>query len=98
MTMVAGFHLIWTAYGWWLPNDPRGSSSREIRVEKIAQLGERHYGRKRCQPSGSEIREFYRPAGDALLHQPHTMYDEDITLIAAAFQRVINDRRYTCYE
>ena len=35
--MVAGFHLIWTAYGWWLPNDPRGSSSYEIRVEKIAE-------------------------------------------------------------
>ena len=38
--MVAGFHLIWTAYGWWLPNDPRGSSSHEIRVERIADLGD----------------------------------------------------------
>jgi hypothetical protein len=24
--MVVAYHLIWTAYGWWLPNDPRGSS------------------------------------------------------------------------
>ena len=29
--MVAGCHLIWTAYGWWLPNDPRGSTSHVIR-------------------------------------------------------------------
>jgi hypothetical protein len=26
--MIAGYHLIWTAYGWWLPNDPRGSTSQ----------------------------------------------------------------------
>ena len=56
--MVAGFHLIWTAYGWWLPNDPRGSSSHEIRVEKIAELGELHHGRKPVQPPGREIKQF----------------------------------------
>ena len=48
--MVAGFHLIFTAYGWWLPNDPRGSNSHEIRVEQIADLGELHFGRKLIQP------------------------------------------------
>ena len=42
--MVVGYHLIWTAYGWWLPNDPRGSTSHEIRVEKIEELGELHHG------------------------------------------------------
>ena len=37
--MVAGYHLIWTGYGWWLlANDPRGSTSREIRVPAIADL------------------------------------------------------------
>ena len=30
-SMVIGYHLIWTAYGWWLPNDPRGSTSHRIR-------------------------------------------------------------------
>jgi REP element-mobilizing transposase RayT len=55
--MVAGFHLIWTAYGWWLPNDPRGSSSHEIRVEPIAELGELHHGRKQRQPPGRETRQ-----------------------------------------
>jgi hypothetical protein len=54
--MVAGFHFIWTAYGWWLPNDPRGSSSHEIRVERIAELGDLHHGRKAVQPAGREIR------------------------------------------
>lgn len=38
--MVAGYHLIWTAYGFWLPNDARGSTSVEIRVEKLKGCGQ----------------------------------------------------------
>lgn len=53
--MVAGYHLVWTAYGWWLPNDPRGSWSQDIRVEKIEPLGEQHYGRKAKQPLPAEV-------------------------------------------
>jgi hypothetical protein len=44
--MVVGHHLVWTVYGWWLPNDPRGSSSHEVRVPQVAELGELHHGRK----------------------------------------------------
>lgn len=95
--MVAGFHLIWTAYGWWLPNDPRGSSSHEIRVEKIAELGELHHGRKAVQPAGHEIRAFYAQAQTVLKHPLLTLAPADFTLVAESFARVIEARRYTCY-
>ncbi len=49
-TMVIAYHLIWTAYGWWLPNDPRGSMSKCIASDTIAELGALHYGRKRVHP------------------------------------------------
>ena len=45
--MVAGYHLIWTVYGYWLPNDPRGSTSSEVRIAFIKALGPLHYGRKK---------------------------------------------------
>ena len=48
--LVIAYHLIWTAYGWWLPNDPRGSGSKEIACDPIAELGELHFGRKQLQP------------------------------------------------
>ena len=95
--MVAGFHLIWTAYGWWLPNDPRGSSSHEIRVQQIAELGEAHYGRKVVQPSGAEIGQFYEQAREVLKHPLLSFNNEDVALIAAAFAEVIRERNYTCY-
>ena len=44
--IVITHHLIWTAYGWWLPNDPRGSGSKTVRNPSLAQLGNLHFGRK----------------------------------------------------
>jgi REP element-mobilizing transposase RayT len=96
--MVAGYHLIWTAYGWWLPTDPRGSSSREIRVEPIKNLGNLHYGRKAVQPSSAEIQEFYAQAEDLLKHPLLTFRDEDIALVGDTFGQVIRGKGYTCYE
>src|SRR5687768_1551485 len=53
--IVIAYHLIWTAYGWWLPNDPRGSMSRAIASDLLAELGVLHFGRKRIQPARSDL-------------------------------------------
>lgn len=36
---VVGFHFIFSAYGFWLPNDPRGSWSEEVHAFNIARFG-----------------------------------------------------------
>ncbi len=38
--MVHGYHLIFSAYGFWLPNDPRGSWSDFVRAWELAKVGE----------------------------------------------------------
>ena len=95
--MVIAHHLIWTAYGWWLPNDPRGSTSRRIRNDVIDHLGELHQGRKKVQPAGWEIRTFYQDATSALKHSLLTISAEDREIIAAGFADVVTARKYTCY-
>jgi REP element-mobilizing transposase RayT len=95
--MVAAYHLIWTAYGWWLPNDPRGSSSHEIRSDIIATLGELHYGRKIIQPAAADLRRFYGSARQVLKHPLRTFSDADITFLAESFAKTIDQRHYTCY-
>jgi REP element-mobilizing transposase RayT len=95
--MVVAYHLIWTAYGWWLPNDPRGSSSHEIRVERIADLGELHHGRKAVQPLPAELRAFYAQAQKVLKHPLLTFRDQDIQTIADSFAKTIQEATYTCY-
>ena len=95
--MIAGYHLIWTAYGWWLPNDPRGSTSHEIRVPAIVDLGEVHYGRKAIQPSGRTIREFYEAARSRLKDALLTFSDAEIQTLGKSFADVMRRRNYTCY-
>jgi hypothetical protein len=62
MGVVAGYHLIWTAYGWWLPNDPRGSTSQQINCVTLQDSGELHFGRKRVQPARRVVKSFYAEA------------------------------------
>jgi REP element-mobilizing transposase RayT len=96
-TVVAGYHLIWTIYGSWLPNDPRGSSSKEIRNAAIADLGELHFGRKQVQPAGREIREFYDAAIGRLKHPVRPFGDAEISILGQTFGDVILKHAYTCY-
>jgi REP element-mobilizing transposase RayT len=95
--MVAGYHLIWTVYGYWLPNDPRGSTSKEVRVEPIEALGEHHYGRKPNQPSPNELREFFKNVHEVLAHAVRPLDDDDIALVGAALGRRVADAGYVCH-
>jgi REP element-mobilizing transposase RayT len=95
--LVIAHHLIWTAYGWWLPNDPRGSGSREIRSDILVELGPQHFGRKRVQPSGRDVRRFYDQAAVLLTHPLLTFDAPAREAIAQAFGQTIEEQRYTCY-
>ncbi len=88
---------MWTAYGWWLPNDPRGSMSKTIRSDVVADLGRLHYGRKRIQPASCEIRGFYERAGSNLQHPLRTFDSACVGVIAEAFAETIRHHLYTCY-
>ena len=95
--MVIAHHLILTAYGWWLPNDPRGSTSRTVASDVIAELGELHQGRRRIQPPSATIREFYARAGGVLKFPLLEFTPPDIRAIADGFAEAVSRHRYTCY-
>lgn len=95
--MVIAYHLVWSLYGWWLPNDPRGSMSTSIRKDLIAQLGELHHGRKRVQPAASVLREFYDVAKSKLEHPLLQFAPTDFPIVAESFARIIEQHSYTCY-
>jgi hypothetical protein len=88
---------MWTLYGWWLPNDPRGSMSREIRNDIVGELGELHLGRKRVQPSRREIRAFYEQAAGVLKHPLFEFSIGELPTVAEAIGIAIQERDYTCY-
>src|SRR2546423_322326 len=94
---VIAHHLIWTGYGWWLPNDPRGSMSHHIRCDILSELGQLHHGRKRLQPCSREIRTFYKRATPLLKYDLLTFGSDHVRVIADAFREVIAAQRYTSY-
>jgi len=89
--------LIFTGYGFWLPNDPRGSGSTEIRSDPLEPLGPILPGRQPVQPLRDELRAFYRRANPKLTHDP-IWFDEALRdVITSAFATAVRDFRYTCY-
>ncbi len=94
--IVIAYHLVWTAYGWWLPNDPRGSTSKAICCDVLKDLGELHYGRKRVQPASRDIRSFYALAEGRLKHPLGTFDLSCIEVIGSAFSETVAEHRYTC--
>lgn len=95
--MVIAHHLIWTVYGTWLPNDPRGSGSRVVISPAIAALGELHYGRRKIQPKSSAIREFYERAEPQLMHPIIRFTPMQLLAIGEILGRAIQIHNYTCY-
>lgn len=95
--IVIVHHLIWTAYGWWLPNDPRGSTSRTVANDVIAELGELHFGRRTIQPTYQAIQAFYDRAKDVLKYPLLEFGAHEVDAIARAFSEAIQQQRYTCY-
>jgi REP element-mobilizing transposase RayT len=95
--IVIAYHIIWTCYGVWLPNDPRGSTSKTIRCNAIAELGALHFGRKLVQPLGRDIRAFYESARSVLRHPILTLNEAARTVVAESFSRVISEQKLTCW-
>ena len=95
--IVIGHHLVLHGYGQWLPNDPRGSGSAELRQDKFSDLGPIHFGRKRVQPPRETLQGFYRNANPRLDFQPIWFNSAKRQVIGEAFSRVVRGNRYTVW-
>lgn len=94
---VLAHHLIWTAYGTWLPNDLRGSGSHEVYTPSLAELGPAHFGRRKLQPRRSEVESFYQDAEPNLRYPVVRFNSTQICDIADTFAEVVCEYSYTCY-
>ena len=95
--IVIAHHIMWALYGWWLPNYPRGSTSRTIRNDLIAELGKLHFGRKHVQPAGRDIGAFYEQAAATLKYPLLSFEPVDFPAVANAIGESITELGYTCY-
>src|SRR3712207_5098766 len=97
LPLVIAYHLIWSGYGWWLPNDVRGSMSRFVYSDLLRDLGELHFGRRAVQPARHVLLTEFELAAARLKHEMIEFADAHVIAIADAFRLAIAEVRYTCY-
>lgn len=87
--MVIAYHAIFTTYGTWLPNDPRGSYSKEIYNDELRALGRIKYGRQNPTPVKDMLIRFWTEATSRLTRSPFLIDDNIRPIIAAGFKKVV---------
>ncbi|MCY2924748.1 MAG: hypothetical protein NT031_04800 [Planctomycetota bacterium] len=85
--MIIAYHAIFTTYGTWLPNDPRGSYSREVYNEQLKLLGDIQYGRQDPQPDGTTKRRFWTESRKCLERPPYFINDRTRPIVGESFAR-----------
>jgi REP element-mobilizing transposase RayT len=87
--MIIAYHAIFTTYGTWLPNDPRGSYSKKIYNEQLQLLGKIKYGRQNPQPAHKELLKFWTTAASNLRRPPIFLNENSCLIVAHAFGKVV---------
>lgn len=86
--MVIAYHVIFTTYGTWLPNDPRGSYSKDVYIAQLRSLGSVKYGCQSPQPAKNTLKKFWAVSRQNTIRSPFFINDKTRPLIASGFQKV----------
>jgi REP element-mobilizing transposase RayT len=87
--MILAYHAIFTTYGTWLPNDPRGSYSKEVYQQELRALGPIQYGRQDPQPPIDRLRRFWVAARGKLMFPPYFIDDATRAVVGKAFGDIV---------
>ncbi len=84
--MLLGYHFIFSAYGFWLPNDPRGSWSEAVRQFELLRFGPAtKVSTTRSVAGKQHDRQLRMSAKQALRYPPVEFTGQQAVLIARGF-------------
>jgi hypothetical protein len=95
--MVHGYHVIWGTYGFWLPNDPRGSWSELMESWELARFGQ---ATKRLDRPPIDLAEWARwreEARKALRYPPVTLTGVQARSVAIGFRNAVRKSGYSIW-
>ncbi len=98
MTEVVAFHVILTCYGFWLPNDPRGSWSTRVWAKHLRRFGpatgEYMQRSSAGDPHDWRIRKL---AKSALKFPAVVLSGKQALCVATAFGQCLSNQRIRCF-
>jgi REP element-mobilizing transposase RayT len=83
--MIHGYHVIWGTYGFWLPNDPRGSWSDFVYAWELARFGRATKSLDRTDVEPAQYALWRAAARQALKYPPVTLSGRQARAIAEGF-------------
>ena len=94
--MVRWYHLVITAYGFWLPNDPRGSWSEFVGSWELYKFGgpATKVSGKRSYAHDPHDVELRRAAKQAMKYPAVRFDDDQRRVIAEGFAQAVDEARY----
>jgi REP element-mobilizing transposase RayT len=93
--MIIGYHFIFSAYGFWLPNDPRGSWSEVVREFELRRFGPAtDVATTRSVANRSHDHQLRLAAKQALRYPPVKLTGKQALLIAKGFGDAIAEQGY----
>ena len=97
--MIHGYHAILPNYGFWLPNDPRGSWSEMVRKWELARFGTttRSSQRRSLEELSPEEMSRREAAREALAYPPVVLTGRQAAAVARGFAAKASKSGYTLW-
>ena len=96
--MVLASHVVFTVYGFWLPNDPRGSWSDFVRTWELYWFGPpTKVTTRRSLARDAHNQQLRRVAKSALRYAPVHLTGRQALSVARGFKRALTESGYVVY-
>jgi REP element-mobilizing transposase RayT len=92
--MIHGYHIIFGTYGFWLPNDPRGSWSDFVASWELLRFGKSAKGMERLNIAPDELERWLCAAREALRFPSVSLSAAQIRGVATGFGNSIRKSQY----
>ncbi len=95
--MIHGYHVIWGTYGFWLPNDPRGSWSDFVASWELAKFGKATQSNLRLEVDPLEWAEWRQKAEGALKYPVVHFDGRQASAVGTGFARCVQKSNLTVW-
>lgn len=95
--MIHGYHVIWGTYGFWLPNDPRGSWSDFVASWELARIGRATKSLERRDVDLGKWVAWRAAAQKALRYRAVTLTGAQAREVGAGFANGVRKSGYTIW-
>src|SRR5713226_3074024 len=95
--MVHAYHVIWGTYGFWLPNDPRGSWSDFVASWELARFGKATKLLERISVDAAEWARWRAEAQQALKYPAVVLNGKQAQSVGHGFANGVRKSRYTIW-